>query len=93
MFSFDDDGPALTVTANAGAAALLATEVDETVGADRYNAAIGETEDAGGNANTDDAGPGLGQVTTNHRGGRAVCSRSAATFGSGRCRQRPSPGR
>ncbi|WP_162246216.1 DUF5801 repeats-in-toxin domain-containing protein, partial [Bosea sp. Leaf344] len=62
-----DDVPTLTVTAATGAAlAGLTQELDETQGAgdlpaDRYGA--GEVE-IGTNANTDDAGPGLAQVTT-----------------------------
>ena len=62
----EDDGPTLTVVADASTAAELATELDETLGADRYNGA--ETEDAGGNANSDD-GVGLGQMTTSVMGG------------------------
>ena len=65
-FTFDDDGPTLTVTAQADAADQLVLEVDETVGADRYN--TGEAEDADGNANTDDGAGFLGQVTTNITG-------------------------
>ena len=67
VIKFEDDGPTLTVTGNQDLAnTALATEVDETLDAsgDRYNAAISEVEDAGGNANTDDTGTGLGQVTT-----------------------------
>ena len=82
VFSFDDDGPTLTVAANAGAAALLATELDETVGADRYNTALAEGEDAGGNANTDDAGPGLAQVTTAVAGGLASLFTVTGNVGS-----------
>ena len=62
-FTFDDDGPALTVTGKDASA--LAVELDETVGTDR--AAPGETADG----NTDDAGPGLGQRTTSITGGLA----------------------
>ena len=59
-FSFDDDGPTLTVIATTDVQALgaLGLNVDETEGTDRQN----PPEVADGN--TDDAGPGLGQVTT-----------------------------
>ena len=50
--SFDDDGPTLAVTANTGAAAAMALNLDETAGAtDLY--ATGETHDT---AIDDDAG-------------------------------------
>jgi len=64
VISFLDDGPTLTVTADGAAAEALAVELDESVGADRYNA--GEAPD---NGNVDDAGPGLAQVTTAVSGG------------------------
>ncbi|TGQ38661.1 VCBS domain-containing protein, partial [Mesorhizobium sp. M00.F.Ca.ET.216.01.1.1] len=79
-FSFDDDGPSLTVSANEGAAGLLSVELDETVGADRYNGS--ETEDAGGNANTDDAGPGLAQVSTAVSGGLTNLFTIGGSYGS-----------
>ncbi len=61
LFTFDDDGPTLTVTGDQSSAnTALAVELDETVGTDRANPATTETADG----NTDDAGPGLGQVTT-----------------------------
>ncbi|WP_162502953.1 hypothetical protein, partial [Azotobacter chroococcum] len=45
VFSFDDDGPTQTVTANAGAAAQLEVALDETTGdSDHY--ATGETADS-----------------------------------------------
>jgi len=64
-FSFDDDGPTLTVAAEVSAQERtdLTVNIDETVGTDR--SAAGETADG----NTDDAGPGLGQVTTAVSGG------------------------
>ena len=77
-----DDGPSLTVTVDAGAAALLGLELDETVGPERYNAAFNEVEDAGGNANTDDAGPGLAQVTTNIAGGLTSLFTIGGVFGA-----------
>ncbi len=61
LFSIDDDGPAQTVVADDDTAAqVLPVELDETVGADRANAAASEVADG----NTDDAGPGIAQVTT-----------------------------
>ena len=77
---FEDDGPSLTVGANDGAAGLLSVELDETVGADRYNG--GESEDAGGNANTDDAGPGLAQVNTAVTGGLTNLFSIGGSYGS-----------
>ncbi|GAB6110854.1 DUF5801 repeats-in-toxin domain-containing protein [Desulfomicrobium salsuginis] len=61
-FSFDDDGPTLSVEVamSESEAAALESHLDETVGLDRGADADG---------NTDDAGPGLGQVTTNVSGG------------------------
>jgi hypothetical protein len=64
VFAFGDDGPILGVNAVQGAAQSLAVELDETVGTDRANS---PTETA--NGNTDDAGPGLAQVTTAVQGG------------------------
>ena len=75
-----DDLPSLTLVANANAVAQLAVELDETEGADRYNA--GEVEDAGGNANTDDAGPGLAQVTTTIAGGLTSLFTVGGTVGA-----------
>lgn len=80
--AFQDDGPTLTVAADERAAAALAIELDETVGAgDLYNAGLGETEDAGGNANTDD-GVGLGRVTTAVSGGLTALFAIGGAFGS-----------
>ncbi|MBA4097943.1 MAG: hypothetical protein C0484_14410, partial [Rhodospirillum sp.] len=62
--SFDDDRPTLTVCVDGRAAAGLLVELDETEGSDRY--APGEAPDGG---NTDDAGPGLAQRTTDITGG------------------------
>ena len=71
-----DDIPAHEVTANLDVAnQVLPLEVDETGDgsgtpvADRYNAALSEAEDAGGNANTDDGVGFLGQVRTTMTGG------------------------
>ncbi|MER9654703.1 VCBS domain-containing protein, partial [Mesorhizobium sp. M0152] len=77
-----DDGPTLSVQTNAQAAQLLSIELDETVGADRYNGGIGEAEDAGGNANTDDAGPGLAQVTTGLAGGLSSLFAVGGVYGA-----------
>ncbi|ESY54335.1 hypothetical protein X745_13740 [Mesorhizobium sp. LNJC374B00] len=74
-----DDGPTLSVQATAQAAQLLSVELDETVGGDRYNS--GETEDAGGNANTDD-GVGLAQVTTGLAGGLSSLFAVGGVYGA-----------
>ncbi|MFC5303459.1 hypothetical protein, partial [Azospira restricta] len=64
-FSFDDDGPTLTVEANPEADLdALMVNVDETVGDERL--AEGEIDTDG---NTDDAPDVLGQVTTELEGG------------------------
>ncbi|PKN31193.1 MAG: hypothetical protein CVU63_25215, partial [Deltaproteobacteria bacterium HGW-Deltaproteobacteria-20] len=62
VFSFDDDGPTLTVTAamSETEAGQLAVNLDETVGADRGADADG---------NDDDASPALAQVTSAVTGG------------------------
>jgi VCBS repeat-containing protein len=78
-FVFDDDGPSLTVAANEGAAAQLATELDETVGADRYN--TGEAE-SGTNNNTDDISGALAQVSSNVTGGLTQLFTIGGDFGS-----------
>ncbi|BBD40933.1 hypothetical protein Amn_pa03870 (plasmid) [Aminobacter sp. Y103A] len=78
-FVFDDDGPSLTVAANEGAAAQLAAELDETVGADRYN--TGEVE-SGTNTNTDDAIGVLAQVSSNVTGGLTQLFTVGGDFGS-----------
>ena len=78
VFSFDDDGPEQTVTANAEAAAALAVELDETEGEDRTNADVAEVADG----NTDDAGPGLAQVTTAVSGGLAALFTASGSYGS-----------
>src|SRR5262249_45754933 len=62
LIRIDDDGPTLSVVQVDGGYGTLTIELDETVGADRYN--IGESEDAGGNANTDDLAGVLARVTT-----------------------------
>ncbi len=63
--SVSDDLPTLTVDANADALRSLATELDETVGTDRANAASAETADG----NADDIATALGQTTTAIVGG------------------------
>src|SRR6185295_8510991 len=75
-FSFDDDGPTLTVGVDLEAASGLAVELDETEGTDR--AAPGEIADG----NTDDAGPGLGQKTTDITGGLKALFPVGGDFGS-----------
>jgi hypothetical protein len=62
FFSFEDDGPTLTVTADVSEteAGQLAVNLDETVGSDRG---------ADANGNTDDASPALAQVTSSVTGG------------------------
>ncbi|MFG0379841.1 retention module-containing protein, partial [Pseudomonas sp. zbq_18] len=83
-FSFDDDGPTLAVRADVSREELLALQVnvDETEGEERL--AVGEIDSDG---NTDDAGPGLGQVTTNLSGGLvslfAIASSSYGSDGPG----------
>ncbi|MFC6655130.1 DUF5801 repeats-in-toxin domain-containing protein [Roseibium salinum] len=77
LISFDDDGPTLTVEAVANAADELVMELDETEGTDRENDS-GETADG----NTDDDGPGLGQVTTNVSGGLTSLFTTGGDFGS-----------
>ncbi|EHS53634.1 outer membrane adhesin like protein, partial [Rhizobium sp. PDO1-076] len=79
VVAFEDDGPQITVTANANTAASLSTELDETVAADRYNG--GEIE-AGSNANTDDASGVLAQVTTSVTGGLASLFNVTSDFGT-----------
>ena len=77
VFSFDDDGPTQTVTANADAAAQLEVELDETTGdVDRY--ADGETADSYVN---DDNGY-LAQVTTAVAGGLASLFSAAGDYGA-----------
>ena len=80
VVTIQDDAPTVDVTANANAAALLLAELDETQGADRYNGA--EVEDASGNANTDDAGPGIAQVTTSLVGGLASLFTVSGSYGT-----------
>jgi hypothetical protein len=72
-FLFLDDGPSLTVTANLEGASQLVSELDETEGADRGADADG---------NTDDAGPGLGQVTTAVQGGLTSLFALGGSFGA-----------
>jgi hypothetical protein len=73
---FDDDGPTLTVDVDGTKLSGLVTELDETVGTDR--SAPGEVADG----NADDAGPGLGQTTTNITGGLATLFTVGGGFGS-----------
>lgn len=80
VIRIEDDAPTVDVTANANAATQLVAELDETQGADRYNGA--EVEDANGNANTDDAGPGLAQVTTSIAGGLASLFTVSGSYGT-----------
>ena len=70
VFSFDDDGPKLEVSANAGAASSLLVSIDETVGAaDRY--AVGESSDTYVNDDVMDGDDvvALGRAVTNVSGG------------------------
>ena len=76
-FTFDDDGPSLTVNPSTQGTGGLAVELDETVGTDRY--APGEAADGG---NTDDAGPGLGQKTSAVPGGLKALFLVGGDFGS-----------
>ncbi|GAB1716406.1 MAG: hypothetical protein NTAFB05_14480 [Nitrobacter sp.] len=77
---FDDDGPTLTVTADGEAGSRLTIGLDETVGDDRYNAAIGESPDSG---NHDDAAGTLAQVTTSlGNGGLASLFDVTAIYGA-----------
>ena len=77
LLVFRDDGPSLTVNADISREEQIAlsVNVDETEGAERL--AVGELDTDG---NTDDSGPGLGQVTTNVAGG--LTSLFAALGGS-----------
>ncbi|MBA4026589.1 MAG: hemolysin-type calcium-binding protein, partial [Gordonia sp.] len=76
-FTFDDDGPSLTVNPSTQGTGGLAVELDETVGTDRY--APGEAADGG---NADDAGPGLGQKTSAVPGGLKALFLVGGDFGS-----------
>nr|WP_235674983.1 retention module-containing protein [Aeromonas veronii] len=79
VFSFDDDGPTLSVSAEASEMELAALQVslDESVGDDR--AAPGETADG----NDDDTGPGLAQVYSSVSGGLAsLFAQSGVSYGS-----------
>ncbi|WP_230848193.1 DUF5801 repeats-in-toxin domain-containing protein, partial [Aeromonas veronii] len=79
VFSFDDDGPTLSVSAEASEVELAALQVslDESVGDDR--AAPGETADG----NDDDTGPGLAQVYSSVSGGLAsLFAQSGVSYGS-----------
>uniref|UniRef100_UPI001FCB1FB2 retention module-containing protein n=1 Tax=Aeromonas fluvialis TaxID=591962 RepID=UPI001FCB1FB2 len=77
LLVFRDDGPSLTVNADISREeqVALSVNVDETEGNEQL--AVGELDTDG---NTDDAGPGLGQVTTNVAGG--LTSLFAALGGS-----------
>jgi VCBS repeat-containing protein len=73
----NDDGPTLTVEADAGAAAALAVELDETTGSvDHY--AVGESAD--GYVNDDNGF--LAQVTTTVVGGLASLFVAGGSFGA-----------
>ena len=76
LLVFRDDGPSVEVSSDVSREeqAALSVTLDESEGADR--AAVGETA----SGNTDDAGPGLGQVTTALAGG--LTSLFAAVGGS-----------
>ncbi|MGL6003868.1 DUF5801 repeats-in-toxin domain-containing protein, partial [Aeromonas sobria] len=79
VFSFDDDGPTLSVSAEVSKEELAAlqTNLDESVGEDR--AASGEVADGNG----DDAGPGLAQVYSSVSGGLAsLFAQSGVSYGS-----------
>ncbi|PKQ76727.1 hypothetical protein CJF47_08960 [Aeromonas sobria] len=79
VFSFDDDGPTLSVSTEISKEELAAlqTNLDESVGEDR--AASGEVADG----NSDDAGPGLAQVYSSVSGGLAsLFAQSGVSYGS-----------
>ena len=76
VIAIDDDGPdSFTVAPVENAANQLEMELDETIGADRYNTTVGETgEETGTNTNTDDdtvvpIDEYLARVSTNVSGG------------------------
>ncbi|MBF3235213.1 retention module-containing protein, partial [Aeromonas veronii] len=82
VFSFDDDGPTLSVSAEASREELAALQVnvDETEGDERL--ADGEIDSDG---NTDGDAPGLGQVTTGliaEQGGLLSLFSALASYGS-----------
>ncbi|MGL6420247.1 DUF5801 repeats-in-toxin domain-containing protein, partial [Aeromonas allosaccharophila] len=79
VFSFDDDGPTLSVSAEVSKEELAALQMnlDESVGDDR--AASGETADG----NTDDDGLGLAQAYSSVSGGLAsLFAQSGVSYGS-----------
>ncbi|XEI31567.1 retention module-containing protein [Aeromonas veronii] len=77
-FSFDDDGPTQTVTANAGGTAAVTVSLDETTGAtDHY--ATGESSDSYVN---DDVSGALARATTTVSGGLLSLFTISGSYGS-----------
>ncbi|WP_459576439.1 hypothetical protein, partial [Aeromonas enteropelogenes] len=77
-FSFDDDGPTQTVTANAGGTAAVTVSLDETTGATDHYAA-GESSDSYVN---DDVSGALARATTTVSGGLLSLFTTSGSYGS-----------
>ncbi|MBR1148896.1 DUF5801 repeats-in-toxin domain-containing protein, partial [Bradyrhizobium sp. AUGA SZCCT0431] len=85
FIAFDDDGPTITRGEGGGETSSLATlNLDETIGADRYNAALlpsaeGESNGGPSNGNLDDTGVSTIMVSTAPARTQAIGELSTAT--------------